>query len=69
MRPITFVLRKRSKRQPDWTPEEDAKVIRLQETLSVSEIAEHFENRSRAALRNRVWVLQQEEAKKQVGVV
>lgn len=59
---LTFVLRKRSKRDPDWTPEEDAKVIRLRKTLSVREIAEHFENRSRAALRNRVWVLQQKGA-------
>ena len=58
---LTFVLRNRSRRDPDWTPKEDAKVIRLRKSrLSITEITEHFENRSQAALRNRVWKLQKE---------
>lgn len=58
---ITFLLQNRSQKKPDWSEAEDAKVARLRKGgLSSREIAGHFENRSHAALKNRVWKLQQQ---------
>ena len=57
---ITFLLQNRSRKKPDWSEAEDAKVARLRNSgLSSREIAGHFENRSPAALKYRVWKLHQ----------
>lgn len=59
----TFVLRSRGKRNPIWTPTEDAKAIRLMDRgLPDSAIAEKFKgSRTPSAVKNRLWRLRQEE--------
>ncbi len=57
---VTFVLRNQNGRGRDWTEGEDAKVVRLRKGgLSSREIADCFDNRSAASLKNRVRKLQQ----------
>jgi len=61
---VTFVLRNRDKRLPDWTAVEDERLTRLGgEGLSETAIAEHFEGtRTPSAVKNRLWRLRQEGA-------
>ena len=61
---VTFVLRNRGRRLPDWSAAEDEQLTRLAAGhLSETAIAENFKGtRTPSAVKNRLWRLRQEGA-------